>query len=289
MSLDEKPVLVVGAGAPLGREIVRLLRGAGRAVIATVRTEDPEKLGALSAMGVDTALLDLTDAHALPAAMQNVGAAIFTPILTLSAAAARHLPPDAPAVFFSSNNVAIDPDDPVYASLLRAEETVRSAAPSAAILRPTMIYGFAGDGNLSRLAAAMRRYPLVPMPGRGRALQQPLFYKDLAAVAVRALDDPSFKGKTCAVAGPESISQKALYRAVAEAIDASVLIAPTPARAASVFIGLCERAGLRGPVKAAQLARASADKIPQGDNQVFGRTPLSDGLSEIAAAMKTPR
>ena len=278
-------VLVAGAGGVLGREIVRLLRARGAEAVAAYRTPREGLEGALRALGAEPVRLDLADGGALSSLLAGVDAAIFTPILTVSAPAAKRLRDTQRSVFFSSNNAAIDAHAEIYRQLRAAEETVRSAAPHAAILRPTMIYGYPGDGNMAKLMGAMRRWPLVPLPGKGAALQQPVYYKDLAAAAVEALHDDRARGRVCAVAGPTPVSQRALYAAAAQAAGVKLRTVSAPLRLGAALLAAAERAGMRLPVAAAQLRRAGADKTPQEADVLLGRTPLEEGLKALACAL----
>lgn len=278
-------VLVAGAGGALGREIVSVLRGRGCAVAAAYRTPREGVEDGLRALGAEPLRLDLADTDQLALTLAAVDGAIFTPILTVSGSAAKCLRVDQRAVFFSSNNAAIDTHTEVYAQLRTAEEAVRQAAPHAAILRPTMIYGYPGDGNLARLMGAMRRWPFVPLPGDGAALQQPVYYRDLAAVAVDALLDDSAAGRVRPVAGPQAVSQRALYEAVAQAAGVKLRTVSAPLGLGAAILGAAESAGLRPPVSAAQLRRAAADKTPQGADALLGRTPLEEGLKALVCAL----
>ncbi|PQA86702.1 SDR family oxidoreductase [Hyphococcus luteus] len=285
--MNDKTVLVAGAGGVLGLEIVRVLRGRGRIVTGAYRTERGGAREAIEAAGATPLRLDLEDGAALRDALAAADAAIFTPILTVSAPAATLLRADQPAVFFSSNNVAVDPQAAVYAALREKEDQTRAAAPQAVILRPTMIYGYPGDGNLSRLMAAMRARPLIPIPAASGALQQPIYVKDLAKIAAGALFDAGMQGRTRAVAGPEPVALRALYRETGIAAAASPLMLPFPTELFAAIVGALEKTGLNLPVSAAQLARAGMDKIPQ-DPAILGDTPLQEGLKTLAAEMARP-
>ncbi len=285
--MNDKSVLVAGAGGALGLEIVRALRARGRMVTGAYRTERAGVREAIEAAGATAMRLDLEDGPALRDALAQAGAAVFTPILTVSAPAAALLRADQPVVFFSSNNVAIDPQAEIYAALRKTEEAARQAAPHAVILRPTMIYGYPGDGNLSRLMAAMRARPVTPIPAASGALQQPVYIKDLAAIAAAALDDANLAGAVRSVAGPEPVTTRALYREAGAAAGASPFLLPLPTGLFAAAAGVLEKAGLELPVSAAQLARAGRDKTPEGA-ALLGETPLCDGLRALAAAMGSP-
>ena len=280
-----KTVLVVGAGGALGLEIVRALRAKHFDVIATYRTERPHRQQQILRLGARLEKLDVQNEEHTAARLETVDGAIFTPILSISASAARRLRADQPAVFFSSNNVDIDPEAPVYAALRQAEDNVRKAAPHATILRPTMIYGYPGDGNLSRLMAAMRRSPIVFSPGRGSALQQPVYFKALASIAVERLFSSGDNSRILSVAGPEAVSQKTLFQQAASAAGAGPMIVSVPAAPFAAVARLIEKMGLKPPLSSAQLARVDTDKTPRGANPILTDISLEEGLTALASAM----
>ena len=279
-------VLIVGAGGPLGLEIVRILQASGAAVTATYRTAREGIEETLSSLGARAVQLDLGDAEHTKELLGDANAAVFTPILSIAGRSAALLKDNQRAVFFSSNNVAVDPGNQIYKRLIEAENAVRQAAPQAVILRPTMIYGYPGDGNLSRLMRAMKRFPIVPMPGAGEALQQPVYFKALARTATDVLAAPAAHPRLCAVAGPQPLSQHRLFRAVAKAADAKSVILPLPVAAITPFLKHFEKMGLHLPVSAAQLARTGLHKTPQGNDVILTDTRLEDGLEALAAAIR---
>lgn len=283
--MDGNAILVIGAGGALGREIVRRLGETGAEITATYRTPRPAIEQEISSIGAIVTQLDLTDKDRVRYLLENANAVIFTPILSIASDLADLLRDDQRAVFISSNNVAIDPDTDVYARLLKAEADIAAASPKAIILRPTMIYGYPGDGNLSSLIKAMRRFPVTPMPGSGKALQQPVNYQALARTAVAALFAPTDHPRLCAVAGPEPVTLRELYQAVARAAEARTLIAPLPVRALSRALNLIERTGIKLPVSAVQLARAGMDKTPKAEHVILTDTGLEAGLKTLVAAM----
>ncbi len=288
--MSNRPILVVGAGGALGREIVRVLRANEQSVIATYRTSKPGVEESLIQTGAEAIQLDVSDTTSLASLVAQTQSAIFTPILTASGHAAPLLPDRYRAVFFSSNNVAIDPEAEIYARLLEAEAQVLKAAPLAMILRPTMVYGYPGDGNMSQLLKILRRSPLIPVARGGAALQQPVYYKDLARVAADlAASDAAYGKGIVAVAGPEPMTQRAVIEAAACAIGINPIIAPAPLGAAASILRLLEAIGVALPVKAAQLARAKLDKIPRNTPVILTKTRLEEGLHALVEALDVDR
>lgn len=279
--MNDKHILIVGASKPLGLEIVRRLCATGHNVVATYRTPNKEAYRQLEDLGAGIVQLDVTDETALATQLDNASGAIFTPILTVSKNAASLVAGRFPVVFFSSNNVAVDFEADVYARLRAAEDEVHKRAPEAIIFRPTMIYGYPGDGNIANLVGAMRRFPVVPMPGHGKALQQPIYYKDVAKIACEAITGDVGSNEICTIAGPQPVSQKILYQEVARSANAKPLIAPMPAGPISQILRVTATLGLKAPLSAAQVARANQDKTPKAEPVIYGETTLAAGLNAL--------
>jgi nucleoside-diphosphate-sugar epimerase len=76
--------------------------------------------------------------------------------------------------------------------LARAEADVLAWADGGAIrltiLRPTMIYDGARDGNVAAIAAWVRRFGWFPLCGPATGLRQPVHVGDVAAACLAALD-----------------------------------------------------------------------------------------------------
>ncbi|MEO1311241.1 MAG: NAD-dependent epimerase/dehydratase family protein [Pseudomonadota bacterium] len=290
-ALEEDRVLVVGAAGALGRRIVKVLLEDGRAVTAAYRTQTVERRRALEALadaGARVVRLDLRDASALAEIASDADAAVLTPILTISSAAAPGLARTKVrrALFFSSHNVTVDRGDPVYADLRAAEAALERTDLDWRILRPTMIYGTPTDGNVSRLIKAFARAPVAFRPGDGRALQQPIHYDDLARAAVAALDAPACARRAIDVGGPDRLTLADLYRLAAG--GKTVLPIPVPAlRLAAAFLGN------RAPLSAAQLARIDADKTVEPDPafaEVFQpRVRMREGVERLRAEIVAGR
>ena len=277
---------VIGAGGAVGMEIVRAARAAGQTVCATIRTQRPAIISALSDLGATIEVLDLRDEVGAKRVVDSVETIIATPILTRSQNIAAYLRPGQRCVFFSSHNVTIDPTAAVYSQLLKAEMRVRESAPSALILRPTMIYGYVGDGNMSKLMRAMGRFPVVPLPGAGTTLQQPVFYKDVARDAFRLAMRDEFAGEPIAVGGPDVVSQRAIYDTIAKALGKNPIYFPVPLGAAAACVSAVEKTGLRLPVSSAQLQRAVKDKTLKGDaTEIIGETNFNAGVQSLARAL----
>jgi nucleoside-diphosphate-sugar epimerase len=85
------------------------------------------------------------------------------------------------------------------------------------MLHPTMIYGARGEDNVQRLAGLLRRLPIVPLPGGGTALVQPIHQDDVTS-AIRAALDHDWDGpQALVIAGPTPLPYADFVCAVATA------------------------------------------------------------------------
>ena len=81
------------------------------------------------------------------------------------------------------------------------EAAVREAIASAAILRPSVIFG-AEDQFFNRFAAMATLSPALPLIGGGKTRFQPVYVADVARAVVVALSLPAARGKTFELGGP---------------------------------------------------------------------------------------
>jgi uncharacterized protein YbjT (DUF2867 family) len=288
MSSPRRTVLVAGAAGALGSRVARRLAARGDAVVAAWRTEKPGTLAALKALGCTTLRLDLSDLDRAAEAIAGADAAVLTPILTASGPAARAALGRGAGrlVLFSSNNVAIDRESAVYVAL-RAEEAALQATPGCwTLVRPTMIWGHPDDGNLSRLLRMAARLPVLPLPGAGLAMQQPIHIDDLADLAVALLDAEPREG-VVAAAGPDAVTLRTLYETAARTAGRGTVVS-LPTGPLRMIAAAAHAVGAPFPLDPKQLARIDLDKTPQGAPPPPGWSPkvgLEQGLSRLAAEL----
>jgi len=91
--------------------------------------------------------------------------------------------PNPPYVVHLSSSVVHSAAGDDYVTTKREQEAlvVASGLP-AAILRPTLMFGWFDRKHLGWLARFMRRVPVFPVPGHGNYVRQPLYAGDFAAI-----------------------------------------------------------------------------------------------------------
>ncbi len=207
-------VHVIGASGRSGSALCRALTPNGTSFVPVVRS-----LGKWAATGIGggARVANLDDAGALEAALAGAS-------FVVSCAHARHVPgilaaapQDARFVFLGSTRKFTRWPDAHGRGVLAGESAFIASGRSGVMLHPTMIYGAQGEDNVQRLASLLRKIPLVPLPGGGRALVQPIHQDDVTACIVAALGVPWDGPETLVIAGPEPMSYADFVREVARA------------------------------------------------------------------------
>ena len=182
---------------------------------------------------------------------------------------------------------------------LAAEDEIRTSDLSWTILRPTMIYGARGDRNLSRLLvllARMRGLPVplvVPVPGGGRQLQQPVHVADLADAVLTAAERPDAARRRYDVAGPEPLTFAKVLRASAAAVGSRVHLVPVPLTPVIALTRGYERVSRRPRIRVEQWQRLTEDKAFPIDAATrdlgFAPRPFTEGIGAEAIALGPTR
>lgn len=204
-------IAVIGASGRSGTALCRALAAEGMPFIPVVRD------AARWTLPGTPRVTDLRDPIGLARALTGAtriasGAhARWTPAILAAA------PPEARLVLMgSTRRFSRWPDD--HGDGVRAGEAALLAANRPGVmLHPTMIYGAEGEDNVQRLAALIRRLPVAPLPGGGRALVQPIHQFDVTRALLAALRHPWQRAETLVIAGPEAMPYRDFLRAVAAA------------------------------------------------------------------------
>lgn len=267
-------VVVVGGSGRSGARICSALRDRGHRVTALGRSR--EALNEIGA-GVATGIIDLnvpaTLAPYLAEADVVVGCAHgrFIPeILTAldqaepagngtGIAAAPRL------ILMGSTRSYMKIPDEDGAKIRRGEEAFLASGRRGVILHCSMIYGHADDRNVGRVVSLLRRWPkflplVVPLPGGGKRMFQPVHIDDVVSSVVRAVEDPTADGAPIILAGATPLTYAQLVRHCSSLLGRNARCASVPLGLLTFVSDILERAGLRMPLRAAEWRRATEDK-----------------------------
>ncbi|MGI8512483.1 MAG: NAD(P)H-binding protein [Solirubrobacteraceae bacterium] len=215
-------ILVTGATGTVGSALVRRLTAAGEPVRCLVR--DPRRLGA-ERVRVQIALGDLADPRSFRHALRGVrtvihlaasirdqpagsieelnGVATWRMVQAAERAGVRRF------VFFS----ALDATRHSRARFMRAKALAEYAVSQSpvphTIVAPSIVYS-PGDPYLRLLERMALLTPVMPVPGRGRTLFQPIWAEDVADCVMQVLEQDGEGSDRHELAGPETLTHEAI-------------------------------------------------------------------------------
>ncbi|EIV93309.1 FkbM family methyltransferase [Frankia sp. QA3] len=285
-------ILVTGGTGFLGSRVVRRAVAQGYEVVGLARSATAA--AALRRQGAATVAGDLDDPARLTAAFAEADCAALLNIASLGFGHADAIVSAAEAagirraVFLSTTGIFTSLDPPSKHVRIAAEHTIETSGLDWTIIRPTMIYGGPDDRNMARLLALVRRVPVLPLPGGGRRVHQPVHVDDLAATVLRALSADAAVGRGYDVAGPRALPLHEIVAAAAAAVGRRVYCVPVPARPVLAAARAYERHAAAPRLKAEQIARLAEDKafdIGAAMRDLDHRPrPFGIGIAEQAAA-----
>ena len=205
---------VIGASGRSGAAFCRALAARGQAVVPVVR--DRARWQATGLPGI-ARLADLDDPAALSAALRDADVVVGTAHARHTAKIIASAPSRARLVLLGSTRKFTRWPDAHGDGVIAGEQALLASGRDGVMLHPTMIYGAQGENNVRRLAAWLRRLPVVPLPGGGRALVQPIHQDDVTRALLAAIDRDWRGPHALVIAGPEPLAYRDFVIAVAAA------------------------------------------------------------------------
>lgn len=272
---------VIGASGRSGVALCRALQASGTPFIPVVRSAQRY---AATGLAAPPRVADLGDPPALRQALADATRIVLTAHARNAAALIAAAPPAARLVLLGSTRKFTRWPDAHGNGVLAGEAAWLSSGRDGVMLHPTMIYGATGENNVQRLAALLARLPLVPLPGGGRALVQPIHQADLTAVILAALRTDWRGPHTLVVAGPEALRYADFVRAVAEAAGLRpprlLSLPATPLRLLAPLSRLVPRLPNIGADEIRRLTEDKAFDITGLRQLGIAPRPLAQGLAE---------
>jgi uncharacterized protein YbjT (DUF2867 family) len=300
-------ILVTGAGGFVGSHLVPALIDAGHRVVALTRTEESgrrvlDRIAPSDRGRVETRIADVTKPASLPPAMSGVDAVVHLVAIprdlnggaslrlvntegTRAVIAAMRAAGVNRLVHMGAMGVEDDPDLHYASSKAKAEALVRESGLDWTVLKPSVQFG-AGDGFFNIIAGLVRFSPgVVPLAGGGTARFQPIHSDDVAAVVVKALDDPLTIAESIDLGGPRYWTYREITREVSEALGKRRLLVPMPVPIIGFVAGAAELVHLPFPVATDQLRQLRLDNVgPLGlvrDRFGFEPRPMEGALGYL--------
>jgi NADH dehydrogenase len=245
-------LLLTGATGLVGSTLLRRLVGDGAQVRCLVR--DPRRLGP-QRVRVQIALGDLTDPPSFRNAMRGVSTVVhlaaairdqprgsieeLNGIATWRMVEAAQRQGVERFVFFSVLAASTHNRTRCLRAKAVAERTVGEAEMETIVFSPSIIYS-PGDPWMT-LLERLALLPVMPIPGRGRALFQPIWAEDVADCVMHALrDPPAERHARYELAGPETLTHEQIVRTVLRSLRRSRPLAHVPTPIVSRSLRLLE-------------------------------------------------
>jgi uncharacterized protein YbjT (DUF2867 family) len=252
------PVHVIGATGRSGMALCRSLLADSIPVVPVVR--NPAKWEAAGLPGA-ARRADLGDQEALRDALAGATRVVSCAHARHAAAIIAAAPEAAVLVLLGSTRKFTRWPDAHGNGVLAGEAALLGSGRSGVMLHPTMIYGAQGEDNVQRLAGLLRRLPVMPLPGGGRFLVQPIHQSDVTRCIRAALDHRWDGPSSLVIAGPEPVRYADFVRAVAVAAGLRErFILPFPAAPLIVAARLIKLVAAVPMVKPEEIRRLMEDK-----------------------------
>lgn len=289
-------LLVTGGSGFLGEYVLREAASRGHQCFALARNS--RAATSVASLGAQPVAGDLDD-PALCGAFASAQCEVLVNLASLGfghgpgiVAAARQAGIDR-GVFVSTTAISTALPAPTKQVRIAAEQCIEASGLDWTIVRPTMIYGAPGDRNLSRLLALLVRTPVLPVPGGGRHLQQPVHVADVADGVLNAAERPEASGRRYDLAGPQPITFASLLRMCAAAVSRRTRFVPVPLASVVIAAHGYEYFSRHPRIKVEQLLRLAEDKAYLLDHAVrdlgYAPRPFPVGIRAEAHAMGLAR
>jgi nucleoside-diphosphate-sugar epimerase len=194
-------------------------------------------------------------------------------------------------VYVSSASVTYRQLTPYAASKVAAESAVKAAGMPFTIVRPTLVYDRVGGHEFEIFRSVVKKLPILPLPGGGRAIKRPIWAEDVVQ-GLSQIVKSDLRGRTYNLSGATSISMRDLAALVVKQSGRVPLVLPVPESWSRAVMQMMLRLGVAGNlsqatisgwVEDADLAPTLAQRelnfhplgIREGFGQCFPKTSVS--------------
>jgi uncharacterized protein YbjT (DUF2867 family) len=304
----DKLVTVFGGSGFLGRHVVRALCKRGYRVRVAVRR--PDLAGHLQPLGrvgqvhavaanlrypgsVEAAARDADIVINLVGILYEAGRQRFESVHAFGAEAVALAAAAFGAQLIHVSAIGADADSASHYARSKAmgEKLALAAMPSAAILRPSILFG-PEDDFFNKFAALARIAPALPLIGGGHTRFQPVFAGDVARAILAAIDRPETGGAIYELGGLEVLSFNELMQFVLATTERRRLLLPVPfgmARFLAAFLELPTKLlSLKPMLTRDQVDLLLRDNVVSQEAERAGRTLTGLGIEPVAMRAVVP-
>lgn len=219
-------VLLTGASGGIGSVLVRRL-----VARADLEVKSMAHRSLVNNSGCEVRLGDLTNPEMLAEAVDGVDTVVHMAALTTSARESEYFRTNVigtrnlinacvvkgvKRIIYISSCAASLGGGGYSRSKLEAEECIKGSGLKWLILRPSEVYGQREDDSIIRLIHWVRRYPVVPVIGKGLTRLCPVYIDDVVSAIEEAILNKELEGETILLAGPEELTFDELIDRIAK-------------------------------------------------------------------------
>ncbi|MGR9036740.1 MAG: NAD-dependent epimerase/dehydratase family protein, partial [Gammaproteobacteria bacterium] len=169
-----------------------------------------------------------------------------------------------------------DPNEQTVAKLLadgesRFQSWAMEKGIEWVILRPTLIYGFGRDKNISEIARFIDRFGFFPVFGEAKGWRQPVHASAVASACLSAMEQPSAANRAYNLSGGETLTYCDMVKRVFHSLDRRPRVVRIPMTGFRLAVAL-----LRFLPRYRHWSTAMAERMNQ--NLVFDHTDAARDL-----------
>ena len=124
-----------------------------------------------------------------------------------------------------------------------------------------MIFGTPEDRNIIKLIKWINKYPIIPIPGNGSALQRPIYVKDLSWAVVESILSKKTIKKIINISGKDYISYISIIKTIENKMRRNIIKLHINKTFSILICRLFEFLKLPFPLKAEQIRRINENKL----------------------------
>lgn len=173
---------------------------------------------------------------------------------------------------------------------IEAEKLLKNSSFEFQVLRSSLIYGSCFDKNFHKLFDAINNRKLIPLPGNGKSLYQPIYYKDLSKVIFQLIFRESFNYGFYNCTGHETLSLKEIVELIGKVLNKRPWVVNVPLNLSYKILSIAEKLTLKFnikiPINSEQILRLNEDKVYKSSlgllKNDFKLLSLKEGIYEQA-------
>lgn len=255
--IKNQQIAIIAASHSLGQRLIaKLPKDNVRAIGRSLETLQ-KKLPA----GVELCEADFNNPEQLKKVLENcelvvnIAHARFVPVLL------EHLPPSVKKVVAVGSTWKYTRFANERAEQVRkAEQALINSGLEWVMLHPSMIYGLNEEKTVSRLLTWLKKIPVVPLPGGGKTLVQPVHADDIVEALTTAVLNPAMNQQAFVLAAHQPVTYYEMVKICGELLGKKVWVLPVPTWLLKMMAKVLKFTPLKGKLREDQIDRLTEDK-----------------------------